>query len=247
MTRLVLAARYLTIVPVPGAGHAGLGEIGRAAAWFPVVGLALGGVLAITERLTGRLFPPLLAALLVVTMWKILSGGLHLDGLADCLDGLAGGGAARRLAIMRDSRIGAFGVVGLILFLFLEIAALAEIAPATRWRALLVVPAIGRATPVLLARLYPPARPDGHGAAFSAGVGRLAAPVAALVALAVAVAMLGVLGVVVTAMAFLAALGFASLVTRGLGGITGDVLGGGVETAELAALLTIAAWMHARL
>lgn len=246
MTRLLLAARYLTVVPLPGSAHAGLAEIGRAAGWFPVVGLALGAVLAVLERLTSWLFPPLLAALLVVTAWKLLTGGLHLDGLADCLDGLTGGDPAHRLAIMHDSRIGAFGVIGLILFLFLEIAAVAELPSSVRWRALLLAPAIGRATPALLGRLYPAARPDGHGAAFCAGVGPLVAPLTAAFALAVSVAVFGVLGIVVLAIAFLATLGVASLIARGLGGITGDVLGAGVEAAELAALLTVVAWEHAR-
>ncbi len=151
MTGLLVAARYLTIVPLPGAGPGRADSLGRAAVWFPAIGLGIGAVLVGAERVTAVLFPSLLAALLTVTAWKLLTGGLHLDGLADCLDGLAGRDAEHRLAIMRDSRIGAFGAIGLILFLLLEVVAVAELPPGSRGRALLVVPVIARATPPLLA------------------------------------------------------------------------------------------------
>jgi hypothetical protein len=93
------------------------------------------------------LFPALLAPLLTVTVWQLLTGGLHLDGLADCLDGLTGRDPTQRLAIMRDSRIGVFGALGLIVLMLLEIAAVTELPPAARWRVLLVVPVVGRAMP----------------------------------------------------------------------------------------------------
>ena len=70
-----------------------------------------------------------------MTLWKLLTGGLHFDGPADCLDGLVGRDSVDRLRIMRDSRIGAFGAIGLILFLLLEVAAVSELTPAARWRA----------------------------------------------------------------------------------------------------------------
>src|SRR5688572_17863014 len=113
-------------------------------------------MLVALEWLASRMFPPLLAALLTVTLWKLLTGGLHLDGLADCLDGLGGRDAADRLRIMRDSRIGAFGAIGLILFLLLEVAAVAELSPEVRWRALIVAPALARSTPPLVAWIFPP-------------------------------------------------------------------------------------------
>ena len=107
MTGLILAVRYLTIVPLPGRAAHNVDALGRAAGWFPIVGLGLGLVLVGVERVASVLFPSLLAALLTVTAWKVLTGGLHLDGLADCLDGLVGRDAEHRLSIMRDSRIGA--------------------------------------------------------------------------------------------------------------------------------------------
>jgi adenosylcobinamide-GDP ribazoletransferase len=244
---LLAACRYLTIVPFPGRSHAPLEVLGRSAAWFPVVGLGLGLALALVERLTSWLFPPLLSALLTVTAWKLLTGGLHLDGLADCLDGLVGRDPEHRLAIMRDSRIGAFGAIGLILFLMLEIVALAELAPGIRARALIAALVIARATPALLAQLFQPARLDGQGAAFHAGLRPSAVPLGIAVALAAALLTLGALGIAALAVGLLAAVAMTAFVARRLGGVTGDVLGASVEVAELAVLLTVSAWTYARL
>jgi adenosylcobinamide-GDP ribazoletransferase len=240
------AARFLTIVPLPGRGTPGLAGLGRAAAWFPVVGVALGAALVVADLVLARLFGGLLTALLTVTVWKLLTGGLHLDGLADCLDGLAGRDPSHRRVIMSDSRIGTFGAVGLILVLMIEIVALSGLDPSVRWRALLVAPAVGRATSPLLARLHAPARADGQGAAFVREVGPGAAAVAVAVAIVVAGVMLGGCGLAAAAVAFLAAVAGARALAGRLGGITGDVLGAAVEGAELAVLLTVAAWTGAR-
>ena len=204
----------------------------------------MGVVLVGVERATAMLFPSLLAGLLTVTVWKLLTGGLHLDGLADCLDGLAGRDAEHRLAIMRDSRIGAFGAIGLILLLLLEIVAVAELAPGVRSQALLVLPAIARATPPLLVGLFPLARPEGLGAAFGASVGRWAAPIALAIGLALALAALRAVGVVVFAVSVVSALALARFFAARVRGITGDVLGAAIEVAELAGLLTVSAWSH---
>jgi adenosylcobinamide-GDP ribazoletransferase len=243
---LLLAARYLTIVPLGGGPpHQGGVPLGRAAPWFPVVGLGIGALIALIEQATDRLFPPLLAALLTVTAWKLLTGGLHLDGLADCLDGLVGADPEQRLRIMRDSRIGVFGAVGLILFLLCEIVAVVELGPSLRWRALLTAPVVGRATPALLAWCFAAARSGGQGASFSAGVQPRAVPLALALAAVVGGLALGLSGLVALLVAGLAALGLGWFFARRLGGITGDVLGAGVELAELTALLTVAAWAHA--
>jgi adenosylcobinamide-GDP ribazoletransferase len=240
---LLTAARYLTTLPLPG-NRRDSGPLGAAAGWFPLVGLLLGAVVVGVERVVGALFPGLLAALLIVTAWKLLTGGIHLDGLADCLDGLTGAGPAERLRIMRDSRIGSFGAIGLVLFLGLEVAAVADLDPARRWRALLVAPAIGRAMPLLLGRLYGPARTEGHGAAFIASLGRTPTLIALAFATLVALAALGPPGLVATAVAVLTALAVGYLLSRRLGGVTGDVFGAAVEMSELAVLLTVSAWAH---
>lgn len=245
MSGLLVALRYLTLVPLPGA-HVGPGALGRAAGWFPVVGLVLGAFLLAVDVLARVIFPPLLAALVVVGAWKLATGGLHLDGLADCADGLGGPDPEGRLAIMRDARIGAFGTAVLILVLMLDAVALSGIGTASRWRVLLVVPAIARAAPALLGRVLPVARPNGLGAAFHAGLGATPAAMALAVAFAAAVAALGLLGVIVVCAAWLVALLVGSVMTGRLGGVTGDVHGAAIEIAELTALLTVAAWAHVK-
>jgi adenosylcobinamide-GDP ribazoletransferase len=243
---LVRAARYLTIVPLPHDDAGGLDAVGRSAGWFPLVGLGIGLGLVAVDVVTRSLFPSLLAALLVVTAWKLVTGGLHLDGLADCLDGLAGRDADHRLAVMRDSRIGTFGAVGLILFLLLEIAALADLDSGTRARTLVAAPTIARATPALLARWFRAARTEGQGAAFIAGVTRRSASSAVIVAAFIGLITLGGLGILATVAAGAAALGLARFFARRLGGLTGDVLGAAVETAELVVLLAVSVWAHGR-
>ncbi|MGH7316423.1 MAG: adenosylcobinamide-GDP ribazoletransferase, partial [Candidatus Rokuibacteriota bacterium] len=171
MGSLILALRFLTIIPVPGREAEGPFALGRAAWWFPVVGLMLGGALAVTGCFIDAVWPPLLGAALLVTVWKVATGGIHLDGLADSLDGLAGRDAERRLAVMRDSRIGVFGAAGLTLFLLLTVAALAGLPASVRLRVLVLAPVIGRVTPLLAGAWLAPATPgQGLGAAFAAGL-----------------------------------------------------------------------------
>ena len=247
MSGFVVAARYLTIVPVRRAAGAPTSGLGRAAAWFPVVGAGIGLLLVAADHWLARTFPALLAALLTVTVWKVVTGGLHLDGLADCLDSLGGRTPEHRRSIMSDSRIGTFGAVGLILFLMIEIVALSGMDGHTRWRLLLAAPTIGRATPPLVARVFPAARGDGQGAAFVAEVRRWAAVVSLMIAAVVAMVTFGASGLVALAVALGVAMLTARFLAVRVGGITGDVLGAVVEVAELAVILVVAAWPGSRL
>lgn len=245
MGSLILALRFLTVIPVPGPESAGPSALGRAAWWFPVVGLILGGALALAALVVDALFPSLVAAALLLAGWKVATGGIHLDGLADVLDGLAGRDAAHRLAIMRDSRIGVFGATGLVLLCLLAVAALAALSPSLRLRVLLLAPVIGRVAPVLAGAWLAPATPgQGLGAAFAAGLSRWAGLAHVAAGGALAAWLLGFSGVAVAAAAWMAALLAAALVARRLGGSTGDVLGAAVEIAELGALLAAAAAAH---
>ena len=242
MGSLILAVRFLTVVPVPGREGQGVSALGRAAWWFPVVGFLLGVGLAGTLVVLQALFPPLLASALLVTAWKAVTGGIHLDGLADVLDGLAGRDQAQRLAIMRDSRVGVFGAAGLILFLFLVVTAVADLPDPVRGRLLILAPVVGRAAPLLVGVWLRPATPgEGLGAAFVDGLSRWAGPLWALGGIALGGALLGPWGAGIPALAWVAAILCAGFAARRLGGITGDVLGAVVELAELGALLAGAA------
>lgn len=239
---LITAVRFLTVVPVPGRGLDGPDAVGRAAAWFSPVGLALGLLLALADWLLFRLFPPLLSSLLVLTVWKLLTGGLHLDGLADCLDGLAARDPDRALAIMRDSRIGTFGAVGLILLLLLALLALAELPRVVRGQALVLAPVVGRYAPLLLARSFRPISADqSSGRAFIKAVSGAALLAGGAAVAVVAGVLLWPYGLIVAGTGLGAAWGAGWVLSRRLRGLTGDGLGAGVELAELGVLLTAVA------
>jgi len=245
MASLILAVRFLTIVPIPGREAGGPGALGRAGWWFPVVGLALGAALVAIDRVLTLAFPPLLAALLVLTSWKVATGGIHLDGLADCLDGLGGADAERRLAIMKDSRVGVFGAVGLILYFLITLVALADIPVAAGSRILLVAPVVGRVAPLLVGACFRPATPEqGVGAWFLRTVHRGAGPAHLAGVLALAGWLLGPWGTVMAAGALAVVFAGSALLVRRLGGLTGDALGAGVELGELAFVLAGASFAH---
>jgi adenosylcobinamide-GDP ribazoletransferase len=242
MGSLILAVRFLTVVPMPGREAPGPSALARAAWWFPVVGLLLGLGLAGALLILGALFPPLVSVVLLVTIWKAVTGGIHLDGLADSLDGLAGSDPVRRLAIMRDSRIGVFGAVGLILCLLLAVTALADLPTSVRARLVVLAPVVGRVAPLLVGAWLRPATPgQGLGAAFVAGLSRWAGPLWGLAGLALGAAMLGPWGAVIAGVAWIVMMLGAGFAARRLGGLTGDVLGAIVELAELGVLLAGAA------
>jgi adenosylcobinamide-GDP ribazoletransferase len=242
MKSLWLAIGFLTLFPVE-AGETQPGDLGRAAMWFPLVGLAIGGLLAAAHYGLSLLFQPLLAAALVVTLWAAITGGLHLDGLADCCDGLlAAVSRERRLEIMRDPRLGAFGGAGLALFLILKVLALASASsrpPLTTAWLLLFAPCLARWL-ILIVGLQPTARPGGMGAGFSAGLDSrhllLAAVFPAVLIAATPVRALAAAGVAHGIM-----LGVIGLARSRLGGVTGDVYGLTVELGELGVLLAFAA------
>jgi len=235
---IVLAFSFLTVLPMPVVDYQP-GLLGRAGRWFPVVGLVIGLLLTVAHGLLRHVFPPLLTAALVTTLWAALTGGLHLDGLADCCDGLlAATGRERRLEIMRDPRTGAFAVIGLVLFLLLKVTALATLSAAPP--ALLLAPTWARWLLLWVAR-QPGARASGLGADFAAGLQSRALLWATLLPLT----LLFIVPTVRSLIAVALAGGLTWLVIRvaqaRLGGVTGDVYGLGIEVSELAALLVYAA------
>lgn len=244
---LVTAIRFLTIVPVPGRALEGPEALGRAAGWFPLVGLILGCVLWLLDGGLTLLVVPSLSAVFVLLAWKLLTGGIHLDGLADSLDGLAGKDRAERLAIMRDGRIGTYGALGLVFVLLTAYAVLAELVLGTfRGPALVLAPAVGRLAPLLLARTFAPAG-GGSGAAFMGAVPWTALVLGAIPVTVAALALSGPWGLLLAAVGLAVAWAAAGFFSRRLGGLTGDVLGAAVELAELAVLAACVTYQSASL
>jgi adenosylcobinamide-GDP ribazoletransferase len=216
------------------------------ASWaFPLVGLVIGAIGGIAYAIASALaLPALAAALIALATTALVTGALHEDGLADTADGFGGGATSeRKLDIMRDSRIGTFGVLALIFSIGLRVVAIADIG--TGWHvfaALIAAHALSRGVlPAALHRLDP-ARPDGLGA----GAGRPEQNqvlIALAIALVIAVIAIGLrAGLSAAVVAALAAIAIGWLAQRQIGGQTGDVLGAIEQGAETAALLAAAAW-----
>jgi len=240
----VLAAfSFLTRLPVPSV-PARAEDLGRSVAFYPLVGVALGlAAGGLTAALaTGT--SPLLAAVFGAGLLAALTGGLHLDGLADLFDGLGGGRGdrARILEIMRDGRIGAHGATALILVLVAKVAAMAELALRGKLAALVLFPCLARWAVTPLVAFLPYARPAGLGKAFVGHAGPREVGIATATAALTVVASGGALALPALAGVLVAA-GVGIWLARKLGGLTGDVYGAAIELAEVA-IVTVASMMR---
>jgi adenosylcobinamide-GDP ribazoletransferase len=235
MRNLRIAFGLMTTLPVRLPEDWSAGDSGRAAVWYPLVGLVIGVLTWLGWKGAILLFPSLIAGTLTLVVWVLLTGGLHLDGLADCCDGLfASVSRERRLEIMKDPHVGAFGVVGLILILFLKAAALVSLTSISSVGILLAA-SLARWC-VLPAGFLPLARPSGMAADFSSGLRRSSIVVSAIIPLALMI-LLGLRGV----LSALTGIGAAALILwqakLRIGGITGDIFGMIVEVVEVVVLL----------
>ena len=169
---------------------------GRSAGWFPFIGLVLGAILTLTDYVSGRLFTGLTSPALVLVAWVLLTGGLHLDGFIDCCDGLLPSVSPdRRMEILKDSRVGAFGVLGAFCLLLLKFSAIATLPWPARGTWLLLAPCLSRWLMVWTAWRYPLARPEGFAAWFRRGLGKRQVVFAAAFSLAAALLLASWMGV----------------------------------------------------
>ena len=236
-----MAVGFLTAVPLPGRRGLRAGELGMAVAWFPVVGILVGLVGAGVDWAARAAWGDAhLAAACVLVAWLGLTGGLHVDGFMDTADAyFSHRDAQGMMEVMRDSRAGALGVAAGVALLLIKFAALAALAPGTRWAAITLAPGAARAGLALGIVRFPYARSQGMGAGFATeGRARHALLAIALAAGGAALLLgwwgLGALGTALT-VAWLC----GAYWRRRLGGVTGDVYGAMNEAAELAALLLL--------
>ena len=237
MTGLLAALGFLTALPTPGTSSPR--ALASSVAWFPAVGLLLGGMVAALDAGLQRILPGTVTAALLVAALALLTGGLHLEGLADAADGLFGGQTVEeRLRIMRDPTVGAYGVIAVVLVLILKFVAIASLT-APRWPSLLIVPALGRWSMAWAIVSFPYARSEGLGSAFRAGPLALSfASLTVFLAVAVHLQVKAIAPLGVTAIAAMATTG---LMLRRLPGLTGDCYGAINEICEAAALLALVA------
>jgi adenosylcobinamide-GDP ribazoletransferase len=215
--------------------------MGRSLAFFPLVGLVIGGFLYGLDRLLELAFPLFLVNILLIVALVVVTRALHLDGFVDTCDGLAGGGSPEaRLQIMRDSRVGAFGVIGACCLILLQYVALTVLPGQQRLAALVLMPAVARWTMVCAVFVFPYARRgQGLGASFKEGAGWPALALATAITLGACFGLLRLDGLAVMAGAWAISLALAAYLSSKLGGLTGDTYGAINEVVEAAALILI--------
>lgn len=239
---LRIAVAFLTRLPVGRLPPATSGDLATAAPWFPVIGLAVGGVAAAVRVGAGALLPSAPSTILALLAAMVVAGALHEGGLADVADALgAHADRERRLEILRDPRVGAFGALALGVALLFAFAALTPLTESRFARAVIATGALARFTPLLQSRLSAPARLDGAGVLLRTSDAALAIALLIAVASALVIGEPGP-GAVALGAALLTTLGVAVLVRRVFGGTTGDTLGAGAKLAELVCYAVFAAF-----
>lgn len=233
------ALAFLTRIPVGAPGMLTPQRLGRAAALFPAVGLLVGGVLGGTRILADTILPVGPATLLAVTAAILLTGGLHEDGLADAADGFgAHVPRERKLEILRDSRVGTYGALALVISTLLTWSLLTQLDGLDCLKAALVAHVLARASFLPQALALRPARDDGSGRLLQPGPA--ATVIAAATAIATALLALGpVDGLIALAVGAATSALTIVAVQRTLGGSTGDTFGAGGKLVEVTVLVAL--------
>jgi adenosylcobinamide-GDP ribazoletransferase len=230
-----IAVTFLTVFNIKVSRAPTMREIGNSAWAFPLVGIFIGLLLVGVWLLFEPHVPSLVLGALLVTTWVAITGAMHLDGWADCCDALiVPVPRERRLFIMKDSRLGTFGAVGLIILLGLKLAALGS--GAVHWTMLIAAPALGRGVVVFCTYK---AMSSGEGMASELMAGLSEGTMGTAVTISIACALIaGWTGLLAAVMAYLSGYVLKRFAESRLGGINGDVLGASCELAETAALIT---------
>lgn len=220
------------------------GELGRSTAYYPLVGALLGLVLIAVDYILAFVFPLQLRSALLLALWVLLTGALHLDGFLDACDGLLGGFTPeQRMTIMRDERVGAYALAGGSLLLLTEWSALSALPD--RAAVLLLAPALGRWAMTLALTAYPYARPSGLGRDIKDHAGREQAVLATLLAVVVTLAAAWIdfnwSALAAALAAGLVTAAAARFTLKRIPGLTGDIYGAICILVELSTLLVFVA------
>lgn len=250
MIGLLTALQFLTRIPMEkprkrpkvSRGQYSRDEkrLGKSMAYFPIVGLVLGGILVLINWGFSIILAPLVADALTIITLIILTGALHIDGFIDTIDGLAGGKTKEDiLRIMRDSRVGAFGIVGIVSLIMLKLVLLHEMPLKIKKEAILLMPVMGRWAMVVASSLSVYARKEGTGKAFVDYCGRKEVVMGSLFALIIVGALLKVLGLELFFFILALTLLLTRFISKRIGGMTGDTLGAVNEIMEVGSLFIL--------
>lgn len=229
--------QFLTRIRVVEQTDWSLERFGNSVKYFTLIGAIIGLILAGLNYILSQFLPQHVLAAVIVMSEIIITGGLHCDGFMDTADGVFSGRSRERmLEIMKDSRVGANGVMAFGLLLLLKYSLIIDMTPTMLTTALVVMPVIGRLAMVISITSFPYARPDGMGKAFAEYAGRNALFVAAIIALVIIIPF-GLQAVISAGAAIMFGMVAARYFAKVLGGLTGDTYGAVTELTELIALL----------
>lgn len=240
MRIFLLAVSFLTIIPAYGKRVADDKDMAGSLAYYPLLGFVIGAFLAALAYLGHYLNLGLAGTALVIVFWIVITGGLHLDGLMDTADGMfSGQGRERKLEIMRDSRVGAMGVIALVALLLLKTSFLAALTYPDNLYMLIIAPAFARCMMVISIYLFPYARSGpGLGKSFADQAGWVHISMAAVTLLAGTFWLVRSNGLILLSLSAIPISLIIVWLARQLGGLTGDTYGAICELSETFFLIT---------
>jgi len=243
MKHFFAALQFLTILPVRIKTQVTERDLGRALAYFPIAGSIIGFCLALVSLIFGFLSREI-SIVMVLIASAVLTGAIHLDGFADVCDGFFGAKDKEKvLNIMRDSRIGAFGVIGLVCLFLLKFVLLLKIPQNMLAGSLIVMVMFARWIQVFACFNFDYARNQGKAKGFMAGAGKKGLTIAAGFLIIAALGLMGVKGIVILGFSSLPAIFFMFYAKKRIGGMTGDTIGASSEIAEVSFLLFFIVWL----
>ena len=237
MNSLLLALQFLTIIPVNYSYIASDRQLGNSILFYPVIGLLIGSILAISSLMIANI-PLQTQSTIILILWVLLTGGLHLDGLADCADAWVGGlGSKKRsLEIMKDPTAGPIAVVVLVLLLLLKWSLISYILQQQAFAVLVMTPVMGRLAILILMLSTSYIRTAGLGEKLVANI-----PTSAAKAISLSGILIGIyyLGIIPISLMLIILFLIAYQTNKRIGGVTGDVYGAAVELVEVSVLLGV--------
>ena len=243
MRRLTIAVQFLTVFPLSTKHRFDEIDLGRSMVYFPLVGLCIGFFLVCIRIPLSLYLPTAVSDALLIAFLIVITGAIHLDALADTADGIFSGKDRNgKLEIMKDSAVGAMGVVSIVMIIVLKYAALVALSAALKNKALLLMPMLGRWTQVVVAYCSEYAGlSKGLGFPFTNHVTLMILTLTALMSSIAAFYLLSLPGIIIVGIVGVTALFYSLFFKWLLGGVTGDVLGASTELTEVLILILIVA------
>ncbi len=241
MKKIILMLQFLTTIPIRYEVSATQKDFGKSMAYAPIAGLVIGALLVGVHKVAELTNNSLFSAVAVVIFYLFITGGLHIDGLGDSFDGLFSGRSKERmLEIMRDSRVGTNAVIVVFSVLILNIASINAISTQIIYKALILMPVIGRLGSVCSAGMSGYARSgEGLGKAFIDYCGFKEILIGVIITSVVSLLLFGYKGLIFVVAAIIFTYLFVKFVEKRIGGMTGDTCGAGCELNQTLFLILL--------